>query len=140
MTLVGLILAIACSNVANLMLSRSASRKREIALRLSQGASRFRVIRQLLTESVLLSVAGGLVGVLLAVWGIRVLTAVLSEASHGSGLRADLDGRVLVLLVSLSLLSGVLFGLAPALQSAKLNLVTALKETQSTQARVRHYF
>jgi len=140
MTLVGLILAIACSNVANLMLSRSASRKREIALRLSQGASRFRVIRQLLTESVLLSVAGGLVGVLLAVWGIRVLTAVLSEASHGSGLRADLDGRVLVLLVSLSLLSGVLFGLAPALQSAKLNLVTALKETQSTQARVRHSF
>lgn len=140
MTLVGLILAIACSNVANLMLSRAASRKREIALRLSQGASRFRVIRQLLTESVLLSLAGGLVGVLLAVFGIRVLTVMLSGTSGGSSLKADLDGRVLLLSVSLSLLSGVLFGLAPALQSTKLNLVAALKETQSTKSQTHRLF
>ena len=140
MTLVGLILAIACSNVANLMLSRAASRKREIALRLSQGASRFRVIRQLLTESVLLSLAGGLVGVLLAVFGIRVLTVMLSGTSGGSSLKADLDGRVLLLSVSLSLLSGVLFGLAPALQSTKPNLVAALKETQSTKSQTHRLF
>jgi macrolide transport system ATP-binding/permease protein len=140
MTLVGWILAIACSNVANLMLSRAASRKREIALRLSQGARRLRVIRQLLTESVLLSLVGGLVGVLLAVWGIRVLTVLLSGTSGGGGLQAELNWRVLVLSVSLALLSGVLFGLAPALQSTKLDLVAALKETQSIKARVRHSF
>ncbi|HXW91739.1 MAG TPA: ADOP family duplicated permease, partial [Terriglobales bacterium] len=140
MTLVMLILVIACSNVANLVLSRAASRKREIALRMSQGASRFRVLRQLLTENLLLSSVGGLLGVLLAVSGIRLLSVLLAGGQGNLGVHAELNWHVLLVAASLSVLSGVLFGLAPALQSTHLDLVSALKETQTTQARPRHRF
>ena len=137
MTLVGLILAIACSNVANLQLVRAASRRREIALRLTEGASRMRVIRQLLTESILLAFAGGALGLLVAFWGIRFLTVLLHSSNLGAS-QAELNWHVAAFTAGLSLLTGVLFGLVPALQSTKLDLVTALKETRWQQPRARH--
>jgi macrolide transport system ATP-binding/permease protein len=140
MTLVILILAIACSNIANLLLSRAAFRKREIALRISQGASRFRVIRQLLTESIVLSSLGGSIGVLLAVFGIRVFSALLVEGPKDIAVHAELNWHVLLVAAFLSVLIGILFGLAPALQSTHLDLVSSLKESQTRQARPHHRF
>ena len=138
MTLVGLILAIACSNVANLQLVRAASRRREIALRLTEGASRMRVIRQLLTESILLAALGGALGLLVAFWGIRFLTVLLGDSSNVGAFHAELNWHVAAFTAALSLITGVLFGLVPALQSTKLDLVTALKETRWQQPRPRH--
>ncbi len=138
MTLVGLILAIACSNVANLQLVRAASRRREIALRLTEGASRMRVIRQLLTESILLACLGGSLGLLVAIWGIRFLAMLLGDSSSLGTAHAELNWHVAGFTAALSLLTGVLFGLVPALQSTKLDLVTALKETRWQQPRPRH--
>jgi macrolide transport system ATP-binding/permease protein len=138
MTLVGLILAMACSNVANLELVRAASRRREIALRLTAGASRMRVIRQLLAESILLAALGGALGLLVAIWGIRFLTLLLGESSNLGTFHADLNWHVAGFTAALSLVTGVLFGLVPALQSTKLDLVTALKETRWQQPGPRH--
>ncbi len=140
MTLVGFILAIACSNVANLLLARAASRKREIALRLSVGAGRPRVIRQLLTESVLLASLGGVLGVLIAVWGIRFLTLLLAGGPGHVTVHAELNWHVLCMAAALSLLTGVLFGLAPAMQSTHVDLMSALKETRASQPGARHFF
>jgi len=137
MTLVALILVIACSNVANLLLARAASRRREIAVRLSEGASRGRVIRQLLTESILLGVAGGGLGVLLAFWGVRLLTARLAGHSRDAMLHPQLNWHVLALAAGLALLTGLVFGLIPALQSTRMDLVSALKETQTGQPHAK---
>lgn len=140
MTLVMLILAIACSNVANLLLARAASRKREIALRLSLGAGRLRVIRQLLTESVLLASLGGILGLFIALWGIRFLGLLLEGGSSRIAVHAELNWHVFSVAAALSLLTGVLFGLVPAMQSTRVDVAPALKETVAGQPHSRHFF
>jgi predicted permease len=127
LAIVGGILLIACSNIANLLLARASARRREIAIRLSIGAARARVIRQLLTESVLLSSIGGACGLVLAWWSIPVLTALLSNGRTNFTLHAGLNWRVLAITIALSTLTGLFFGLAPALQGTRLDITTALK-------------
>ncbi len=129
MGVVGLVLLIACFNVANLQLVRATKRQREIALRLSLGAPRWRIIRQLLTESVLLSLLGGAVGLLLATWVIDVIVALQGTiVEMPIELDFGLDRRVLGFTLVLSLLSGVLFGLAPALQTLRHGQFSGLKD------------
>ena len=128
MLLVGLILAIACVNIANLLLARAAARRREIALRLSVGASRLRVVRQLLTESLVLASLGGVMGVLFAIWGVRFLSVLLGSGQPGFIPRAELNWNVLAVAASLSLLTGVVFGLAPAIQATRVEVFSTLKE------------
>jgi len=137
MTMVGLILLLACANVANLLLARSAARRREIALRLSIGAGRLRLVRQLMTESVLLASLSGIAGVLCAIWGIRFLTLLLANGRNNFTLRAELNWHVLAATAGLSLLTGVIFGLAPALQATRVDVLPSLKETPGVQGAAR---
>jgi macrolide transport system ATP-binding/permease protein len=137
MAMSGLILLLACANIANLLLSRAEMRRREMAVRLSLGAGRLRVIRQLLTESILLSVCGGVLGVLVAASGIRLLTLMLANGSADFTLGAELDWRVLSFTVAVSLATGILFGLAPAIQATKVDVTPALKETRASYPRGR---
>ncbi len=139
LTLVALILTIACANIANLMLARATARRREIAVRLSIGAGRLRIVRQLLTESVLLALFGGGLGIAFALWGIRSLTLLLANGRENFTLRADLNWHVLSAVAALALLTGVLFGLAPALQSTRVDLLPALKELRAGDSRVLRF-
>jgi putative ABC transport system permease protein len=124
---VAFVLLIACANVANLLLARAAARQKEVAIRTAMGASRARVVRQMLTESLLLSTIGGIVGVILSVWLTDVLISITPEGTARLE-QVGVDGRVLAFALGVSLLTGLVFGLAPALQTSKLDVSGSLKE------------
>jgi putative ABC transport system permease protein len=133
MTTVALVLLIACVNVANLLLSRAATRRKEIAVRLAVGAGRFRLIRQLLTESLLLAMIGGVAGLFFARFCARALLAYLPEQTRGA-LDVAPDARVLGFTLAISVLTGLLFGLAPAWQATQVNLTASLKDQTGASA------
>jgi predicted permease len=137
LTMVGLILAITCANIANLLLARAVARRGEMAVRLSLGAGRFRVVRQLLTESVMLASLGGAFGVLVAIWGARSLAFLLSSGQERFPLHAELNWSVLGVTAALSVVCGLLFGLAPAIQSTRPDVMPALKNGRGGGPRRR---
>jgi predicted permease len=134
---VGFVLLIACVNVANLLLARSAARTREFAIRAAMGASQSRVLRQLMTESIVLGLAGGALGLLLAAWGTRAALGILPTALPRSE-EIGIDPRVLLFTLLISLLAGVLFGLAPALKMLPATLSDSLKESGRGMSGTRH--
>jgi len=133
MATVGLVLVIACVNVANLMLARAATRRKEIAVRLALGASRLRLLRQLLTESILLAVIGGTASLIVARMCVRLLVTYLPEQSR-SALDLTIDIRVLLFTLSASLLTGLLFGLTPAWQTTRQSVTAGLKDQTGASA------
>ncbi len=127
MCMVGLVLIIACANVASLLIARAVARQKEIAVRLSVGASQSQLVRQLLVESFVLAAAGGTLGILFAVWTTKGLLSLVPAGSSFLMLSANPDWRILLFNISLSLLTGLVFGLVPALKSTRLDLWDTLK-------------
>jgi predicted permease len=134
---VSFVLLIACANVANLLLARSTGRSREFAIRSALGASPGRVIRQLLTESVILGIAGGAIGLLLAKWGTRAILAALPETLPRTE-EIGIDGRVLLFTLGISVLTGIVFGLVPALKTMRPDMHETLKEGGRGASGARH--
>lgn len=132
MAMVAFILAIACANIANLLLARATARRREIAVRLSLGASRLRVLRQLLTESMLLALPGGILGLGIAAAGTRFLLWLLASGREDFSLHAELDWRILAFTIAAAFATGIIFGLAPAIQATRVDITPALKETRAS--------
>ncbi|HEX5603060.1 MAG TPA: ABC transporter permease [Pyrinomonadaceae bacterium] len=128
---VGLVLLIACANVANLLLARAAARRKEFAVRSALGASRIRLVRQMMIESLLLSIAGGVLGFFFASWTVLLLSRVAHETVPRMN-GVQLSGRVLVFNIAVSLFTGILFGVLPALRSSQTNLQDTLKDSSST--------
>lgn len=134
---VGIILLIACSNVAGLMLARATARQKEMALRLALGAGRMRIVRQLLTESLLLAATGGILGVVFASWGSHaIISFVSNNQPRPLTFATGLDLRVLGFTVAVSLLTGILFGLAPAFRSVRVDVTPSLKEGSSASTKL----
>jgi predicted permease len=131
MTVVVVVLLIACANVANLLLARGAARQTEFAMRVALGAGRWRLMRQLLAESVLLAILGGIVGILLAYWGTQFLVAFMSAGRTPIVMDLRPDLRILVFTSGVSVLTGILFGFAPALRASRVDLTPALKGQSS---------
>ena len=131
--IVNLVLLIACINLAGMLLARAVTRRREMAVRLAIGASRSRIVRQLLTESVLLSIIAGAAGILLAIWFLNAIVAAIPALPEGIRVAVDLhlDWRVVIYTIAFSTVTGILFGLAPALQSSKADVSTVLKDDSS---------
>jgi ABC-type antimicrobial peptide transport system permease subunit len=137
------VLLVACANVANLLLARAAARRREIAVRLALGASRRRLIRQLLTESVMLSCLGGALGLIMAIWLSDLFRFAAPKVDFDTmdfDYDLSLDYRVLGFTLAVSVLTGVIFGLAPALQSSRPDLVPTLKGETSSVGGARRRF
>ncbi len=130
--MVGLVLLIACANVANLMLARGAARQREIAVRMALGAGRWRLMRQFLVESLLLSVMGGMAGLMVAAWAITGLAAAIPPSLGALSLSTELNPRLLGFNLALSALTGLLFGVAPAARATRLNVEATLREQGSS--------
>ena len=139
MAVVALVLLIACGNVANLQLARASTRRQEIAVRLSIGASRSRLIQQFLAESLLLAAAGGVGGLLVAYWSRAILWAYRPPFLQPGAVDLNFDLRVLGFAMAVSLITGLLFGLAPALQASRPDLVTELKERTTLSSGTRWY-
>lgn len=139
LVVVGLVLLVACANVANMMLARAVVRRREIGIRLALGAGRWRVVRQLLTESILLALAGGALGLLVAFWMTDAMTNFFPSIPYQIVLSVSPDARALAFTLAVSVATGVIFGLAPAFQASKPDLVPVLKGETGYAGRARRF-
>ena len=140
MSVVGLVLLVACFNVANLLMAKAAGRRREIAVRLSLGSGRSRLVRQLLTESMLLGLLGGAVGLVVAFWGKDLIWSMRPSFIGQNMVEPTLDAQVLLFTLAVSVVTGAFFGLIPAIQSSRPHVIDALKEETRTAGRSRGVF
>ncbi|MHB8754527.1 MAG: ABC transporter permease [Candidatus Acidiferrales bacterium] len=137
MAMVGLVLLVACANLASLLVARGEARQREIAVRLALGAGRWRLVRQLLTESLLIGVAGGAAGLAVASWCLTTMVGAIPAGIGMTGMQAGLDPRVLLFALALTIVTSLLFGLAPAMRATRVNLQTTLKDQGSSVSEGR---